>query len=98
MARRQYARCGWKLAAAVWRLSAVVVALVPCFAVGQEPAADVQARIAAGEFGPALAAAGAANDPALRDKLLGNVAIAQARAGGGQAALDTASGISNDLA
>jgi hypothetical protein len=71
---------------------------MPAFSVAQDAAADVQARIAAGEFGPAIAAAGAANDPALRDKLLGNIAIAQAAAGGRQAALDTASDISSDLA
>jgi hypothetical protein len=98
MARRQYARSVWIFSTAVWLFSAVVTVLIPIFAVAQDPAADVRARIAAGEFGPALAAAGNANDPALRDKLLGNIAIAQNAAGGKQAALETTSDISSDLA
>ncbi len=98
MARRQYARCGWDFSTAIWLFSAVVPVLIPVLSAAQDPAADVQARIAAGEFGPALAAAGAANDPALRDKLLGNIAMAQGQAGNPQAALDTSSDIRNDLA
>jgi len=98
MARRHYARSGWDLPAVAWLFSAVFPALMPAFAVAQDAAADVQARIAAGEFGPALAAAGAANDPALRDKLIGNIAIAQGRAGAPQAALETAADIRSDLA
>src|SRR5439155_12822814 len=97
MARRQYARSGREFAVALWLLSAVVPVLLPAFAAAQDAAVDVQARIAAGEFGPALAAAGGANDPALRDKLLGNIVIAQGQAGAGQAALDTAADIRSDL-
>ena len=98
MARRQSARFGWDLPAAVWLLSAIISALVPAFAAAADAAADVQARIASGEFGPALAAADGAKDPALRDKLLGNIAIAQGRAGAPRAAIDTASDINSDLA
>ena len=58
----------------------------------------VEERLAAGEFGPALLAARAIKDAALRDKLLGEIAAAQAAAGGRPAALDTAADISNDLA
>jgi hypothetical protein len=72
--------------------------MMPSLALAQNPVTEVQARIDAGEFGPALAAAGAVNDPAQRDKLLGNIAAAQAGAGGRRAALDTASDISSDLA
>ncbi len=98
MARREYARSGWIFWAAGCLFSAVLVASIPGFSVAEDRAADVQARIAAGEFGPALAAAGAANDPALRDKLLGNIAIAQGQAGNPQAAFDTTSDIRSDLA
>src|SRR5262245_28589404 len=63
-----------------------------------DAAAKVAARLAAGEFGPALAIANGVNELELRDKLLGNIAIAQAAAGGRQAALETASDISGDLA
>src|SRR5437773_1269391 len=82
----------------VYLLVAIVLMSFPLPALAVDAAAEVASRIAAGEFGPALAIAAAVNDPALRDKLLGNIAIAQARAGGRAAALDTASDISNDLA
>src|SRR5438309_3425069 len=99
MTRRQYARCGWiAFPAAMWLLSAVVFSISPSPALAGNPAAEVQSRIDAGEFGPALAAAGAVNDPAQRDKLLGNIAAAQIGAGARRAALDTASEISSDLA
>jgi hypothetical protein len=65
---------------------------------GAEPPADVQAALDAGEFGPALAAAGAVNDAAARDQLLGTIAAAQAGAGARGASLETAASISNDLA
>jgi uncharacterized protein DUF1598 len=66
-------------------------------AVAADAAADVAARIAAGEFGPALEIAAGVKDAQLRDKLLGNIAIAQVRAGAPQAAIDTASDITSDL-
>jgi hypothetical protein len=60
-----------------------------------DPAADVQAHLAAGEFGPAIAAANAAGDQ--RDKLLGLVAAAQAGAGAKRASIETAAEIASDL-
>lgn len=63
---------------------------------GADPAAEVQARLEAGEFGPALAAARAAANPALRDQLLGQIAAAQARAGARLGTLDTLADISSD--
>lgn len=66
--------------------------------VAADPAADVQERLAAGEFGPALVAAGAAQDPAQRDRLLGNIAEAQASSGARRASLETAYDISSDVA
>ena len=65
---------------------------------GSDQTADVQARIAAGEFGPAIAAAGGVYDAALRDKLLGNIAIAQGKAGGRRRGVDTIADISSDMA
>jgi len=97
MARRQYARFGWGFSVAARLLSTAFLAFLPALATGQDAVGDVQARLAAGEFGPALAAAGGANDPALRDKLLGNIAIAQGQAGAPQAALDTTADIRSDL-
>ena len=62
-----------------------------------DPAAVVEERLAAGEFGPALLAARAIKDAAARDKLLGQIAGAQAAAGGRPAAIDTAADIANDV-
>src|SRR5437868_7122020 len=75
MARRQYAPCGSVAAAVLWSLLTVTCGFIPSLVRAQDPAAEVQTRIAAGEFGPALATAGGVHDPALRDKLLGNIAI-----------------------
>jgi hypothetical protein len=64
-----------------------------------EPTADaLQAQLAAGEFGPALRDAGALGDPRLRDKWLGQIAAAQAKAGANSASLNTAAGINDDQA
>jgi hypothetical protein len=63
-----------------------------------DPAAQLEAHLAAGEFGPALAAAQRVADPKQRDPLLGQIAAAQARAGGTQASLATLGGIRSDLA
>src|SRR5262245_19277397 len=79
-------------------LATLAIALSPGLTFAADPAADVQARLAAGEFGPALAAAQAVKDAAQRDKLLGEIAAAQAAAGGRRAALDTAADMSSDLA
>jgi hypothetical protein len=79
-------------------LLAAWLLIVAATAVAAGPADEVAARLAAGEFGPALATAGAVNDPGLRDKLFGQIAAAQAGAGAGRAALDTAVDIASDLA
>ncbi len=98
MGRRNYARRGWSSFAAS---SVIGWAAVGCLLVSPilaaDPAADVQARLAAGEFGPALAAANSAKDSAVRDKLLAAVASKQANAGARMAALNTAGDISSDL-
>src|SRR5687768_5810171 len=62
-----------------------------------DPAEQVDALLAAGEFGPALVAAGQANDAKLKNKLLGNIAAAQAAGGARRGALETAYDISSDL-
>jgi Protein of unknown function (DUF1598) len=99
MARTRDARRGFSvLYAAIWLVLALVVSALPLLARGAEPAPEIEAHIAAGEFGPALAAAEAVNDAAQRDKLLSAIAAAQIRAGGKRAGLDTASDIANDLA
>jgi hypothetical protein len=87
-----------------WGAALVTVGLVFAVAIGSggawaaDPADDVQKSIAAGEFGPALAAANAVKNPAERDRLLANIAAAQAGAGAGRASLETAYEISSDLA
>lgn len=63
-----------------------------------DPNQQVQAHLAAGEFGPARNAALATGDPRLRDRLLGEIATAQARNGAPQASLATATDIGSDLA
>ena len=94
MARmRQLAR-GWVLALS--GLAAVLLISAP--ATAADPTTQVGAHLAAGEFGPALAAAGAVNDRAVRDQLFGQIAAAQAASGGRRAALETVSEISSDVA
>ncbi|MCI0361981.1 MAG: DUF1598 domain-containing protein [Planctomycetaceae bacterium] len=63
----------------------------------QEPADQVQAQLAAGEFGPALAAAKGVPDHAQRDAILGKIAAAQAAAGAREGSLGTAAQIKSDL-
>jgi len=58
--------------------------------------ARLNAHLAAGEFGPARALAGAA-DGALRDRFLGRIAGAQADAGARRASLATLAGIGGDV-
>src|SRR5436189_6024182 len=79
-------------------LAAIVVAVLQGLPFAAEPAARVRERLAAGELGPALSIARAVGDPAARDQLLGEIAAAQAEAGGRRAALDTTADISSDLA
>jgi len=70
---------------------------IPAVLSAGDPAAEVAARLASGEFGPALAAAGAAGNAQQRDQLLGKIAAAQAGAGATTASFDTASDISSDI-
>jgi len=98
MARGKYARRGWVSYVASMGLSVAAFGFAAAISHAADPAAEVEARLAAGEFGPALAAANAARDPGQRDKLLGNVAGAQAGAGARNAALETAGDITSDLA
>src|SRR5437016_3681962 len=96
MARRNYARrsgCVW---AALASLFLAVITTPVAFSA--DPAVDVAARLAAGEFGPAIDAANTAKDPAVRDNLLANIAVKQGKIGARRAALETAGDISNDLA
>jgi hypothetical protein len=79
-------------------VSLSLAVLVTPLASAADPATEVAARMAAGEFGPAISAANAAKDAAVRDNLLGNVALKQAKTGARRAALETAGDISNDLA
>src|SRR5438876_1583753 len=98
MARRRSCAGRWDcFSTALWLVLAVVFCISPSRGFAADPAAEVEARVAAGEFGPALGALGEVNDPAVRDKLLGQIAAAQAGAGGRSAAVDTASYIASDL-
>lgn len=76
----------------------VLLVALACPAIADDLAGQVDARLAAGEFGPAIEAAGAAGDRAGRDQLLGRVAAAQAAAGASEGSLSTAAGIAGDLA
>jgi hypothetical protein len=99
MARLRFARGGWGLVPTALCLLTVLAASTPLgLAWGAELTAEVQQRLAAGEFGPALAAANGAANPAERDELMKQIAAAQAGAGARRAALDTVSEISGDLA
>lgn len=90
---------------ALWRASSVLtmlLAALACLTVGTAAAADdaaakVKSHLAAGEFGPALAEAGASK-AGQRDQLLGDIAIAQAAAGARRASVETAADIADDLA
>jgi hypothetical protein len=62
----------------------------------EEPA-SIQSFVEAGEFAPALAAAGALDDPARRDQWLGRIAAAQANAASPEASWSTLSAIRSDL-
>ncbi|QDU31043.1 hypothetical protein ETAA8_61960 [Anatilimnocola aggregata] len=66
----------------------------------QQPAGEqqIQDHLAAGEFGPAKAAAQDVGDARVRDRLLGDIAAAQANAGAKAGSLETAADISSDLA
>jgi hypothetical protein len=59
---------------------------------------ELDAHLAAGEFGPARTAALALTDPTARNAALGKIAAAQAAAGAATASLETAYDMTSDLA
>ena len=61
-----------------------------------QPNADIQAQLAAGEFAPAVNAAQNAADPKQRDAMLAQVAAAQAQAGAPAAAVATVARVGDD--
>ena len=63
---------------------------------GDQPNADIQAQLAAGEFAPAVAAAQKAADPKQRDAMLAEVAAAQIQAGAPAAAVKTVARVGDD--
>src|SRR5688572_15635430 len=63
-----------------------------------DPNQQVQAHLNAGEFGPARAAALGVGDAGVRDRMLGDIAAAQARAGALDGSLATATDIGSDIA
>src|SRR5262245_13830457 len=77
-------------------LAALLLPTIQSRFLAAEPADLVGEQIAAGEFAPALRAAGQA-DGAVRDQLFGQIAAGQAKAGDRRSALSTASGIGDDL-
>jgi hypothetical protein len=99
MSGTRFVLCGPGIlpAAAVWLSAAawLLVSAPPLW--GEDAAAKVQAHVNAGEFGPALAAAGAIGDAAVRDRALADIAAAQAGAGAKVASLHTTYDISSDL-
>lgn len=83
-----------------WSLMLVVATTCVVATNAAEPAGieqQIQAQLRAGEFGPASELARKTDDPALSDRLLGNVAAAQAAAGARRASIETAGYISSDL-
>jgi hypothetical protein len=96
---RAWRRCSGLIFAPICLLT--IVGCWLCFqnaVSAEDPAAAVKERLAAGEFGPALAAANKAGDVSARDRLLADVAGAQAGAGARRASLETAYDISSDVA
>lgn len=79
-------------------LAIVVISTFVPAAIAQpaDLANQVGAHLAAGEFGPALALAGQANDAAQRDQLMAAIALAQARGGARNAALQTTGSLADD--
>ena len=63
---------------------------------GDQPGADVQAMLDAGEFAPAIEVAQNVADPKQRDALLANVAAAQGQAGAPVAAVKTVARVGDD--
>ncbi|HUT09547.1 MAG TPA: DUF1598 domain-containing protein [Thermoguttaceae bacterium] len=92
-----------RLALGVWPrivvvgLMARVLCFTPAHAAENDPQdALIRAQIAAGEFAPAVAAARAAADPQRRDRLLAEIAVAQAAVGAREGALRTVAEMYDD--
>src|SRR6516162_5277157 len=79
-------------------MGAGMVALTFSIALGEQPDANLQAQLAAGEFAPAIAAAQQAANPQQRDAALAKIAAAQAQAGAPVAAVKTVAQIKDDRA
>jgi hypothetical protein len=75
----------------------VVVVLAAESSSHGEDGPSIQSFVESGEFGPALAAAGALEDHAARDEWLGRIAAAQAHAAAPAASWSTLSAIQSDL-
>lgn len=88
----------WRLLRPGSALFLVVLSVLAATVRADDPGADVQAHLAAGEFGPARTAAFAAGDAETRDALLGEIAAAQAAAGAKFGSLETAYDIGSDVA
>jgi hypothetical protein len=80
-----------------WALAAIVTAWCGPLAAAEPASAELfEAQLAAGEFAPALAAAGAIGDARTRDQWLERLAAAQARAGDRDSAFFTLAALSDD--
>jgi hypothetical protein len=76
-----------------------VLAALPWFTLPDSArSGEFDELLKAGEFGPALAAANAEKNAAVRDKLLGQIAGAQAAAGAARASIGTIGEMHSDLA
>jgi hypothetical protein len=79
-------------------LAAAIVWFAPLSSRGAEDNVEaVGEHVAAGEFAPALAMARNVADPELRDRLLGEISVAQAAVGAERASMTTLLDVSNDL-
>ncbi len=83
------------LLARILSLSLAVTAMLAT-SVGAQDRPAFEDLLAAGEFGPAAAAAQGQNDPATRDQMLAQLAAAQAQSGARPAAFATSYGIGSD--
>jgi hypothetical protein len=88
----------WKFCARLALVLATLGSIAGLPAQGADPAALIDSHLAAGEFGPALTAAGAVPEAAARDAFLGKIAAAQAAAGAPAGSLATTAEIGSDLA
>jgi hypothetical protein len=91
------------LRAGTWRRLAGLMICIGCVAwparaPGAQEGIDLEASIRAGEFGPALEAARAIQDDALRDRWLGRIAVRQAELGAREASYRTFLDMRGDLA